>query len=252
MIDFSALSNLKDKDLSSRGLMVLEGRIVIEKALERGIRLQYFICSDEGGAAWLDEGSADFPVIRMPHAEICDLVGFRFHHGAVAVAGRPALEPFPPGMRGRFLCLWNVTDPSNVGALIRSAAGLNADGVLLGGACADPYYRKSLRASMGNAFSLPLFSCDEAVLREAGRQGTKLVAATLSPEAVPIADLVTPDSFILLLGNEGYGLPGEVTAFCDHQIYIPMRGGVDSLNVVVAGGICMYELFRDRHPVTRP
>ncbi len=256
------LADLKDRDYSKTGLMALEGRIVIEKALECGVEIVGLLRSPESGIHWLDAYTGKFPVITMEHAELCALAGFKFHHGALALAQRPALKqvaelkpvPEQSNTSEAWLCLWNVTDPSNVGALIRSAAGLGAAGVLLGEGCADPYYRKALRASMGNAFSLPLYTCDESALQALAAQGFDLVAATLSARALPLSiaalkreDLATETlnhPLILILGNEGFGLPAQITSLCSQEVYIPMSGNVDSLNVVVAGGICMYALMR--------
>lgn len=255
------LADLKDKDYSKAGLMVLEGRIVIEKALECGIEILGLLRSPESGSDWLEARSGKFPIVAMDHVELCALAGFKFHHGALALARRPALKkssellpaPGQPNETGLWLCLWNVTDPSNVGALVRSAAGLGAKGVLLGEGCADPYYRKALRASMGNAFSLPLLACDEKELRTLAAHGFDLVAATLSDRAKPLSPAAANDApgedasalpLILILGNEGFGLPKGITDLCSREVYIPMSEGVDSLNVVVAGSICMYALIR--------
>jgi len=260
--DPGLLADLKDRDYSKTGLMALEGRIVIEKALDCGVEIVGLLRSPESGGEWLEAHKGKFPVITMEHSELCALADFKFHHGALALARRPALkqaselEPAPDRLKtsDAWLCLWNVTDPSNVGALIRSAAGLGAAGVLLGEGCADPYYRKALRASMGNAFSLPLYACDEPALQTLALRDFNLVAATLSERAqrLPLA-AASKDSLysgsptrplILILGNEGFGLPAQITSLCSQEVYIPMSSNVDSLNVVVAGGICMYALMR--------
>jgi tRNA G18 (ribose-2'-O)-methylase SpoU len=248
--DFSLLSDLKDKDFSPLGLMALEGRFVIEKALEAKIDIVGLVRSNESDAAWLDSSVGRFPIHVMDHAELCRITGFRFHHGAIAIAKRPMLARFAASAdgatnvgAGAFLCVWNVTDPSNVGALIRSAAGLGAAGVLLGPGCADPFYRKALRASMGTAFSTPLYSCDAEALTEAKAAGFGIWAATLSPEAIPLRECIPKKPFMLIVGNEGFGIPAEIVARCENEVYIPMSAGIDSLNVVVAAGICMFELF---------
>ena len=251
----SQFSDLKDKDVSRMGLMVLEGRIVIEKAIAGDVEILGLVRSEGSDEDWLAKHEVNFPVERVDHAEICRIAGFNFHHGSIALARRPELKPFeadegeprkPGAPEGSFLCLWNVTDPSNVGALIRSAAGLGAAGVLLGPGCADPYYRKAIRASMGNALSLPLHASDAAALSSLAHGGFDLAAATLSPSALPLSEYSPKRPFVLVVGNEGYGLPADVIDICRGEVYIPMTSGVDSLNVVVAGGICMYELFGNR------
>ncbi len=271
--DLSALSNLKEKNLAALGLMILEGRIVIEKALETGVVPRFLVCTEAEAEYWrARRGGAAFPLHILTHAELCALVDFKFHRGAIAVADMPRIEAFavtsgsPTISSGAqsdgasrqtfFLCLWDVTDPSNLGALVRTAAGLGADGVLLGPGCANPYYRKTIRASMGNVFSLPLWSIDieglAALAHGGARGGTRLIAAALTENAVPApkiaatfaatAGSVAP--LTLVLGNEGYGLPAEVLALCSDRVCIPMARGVDSLNVAVAGGILMHELLR--------
>ena len=263
--DLSILSNLKEKDFSRQGLMALEGRIVIGKAIEADIEIVGLACSEESPEEWRELSEKKFPILRMSHAELCDIVGFPFHRGAIAVAKRPALKPFlavsaapeqrsgNPADRGAYLCLWNVADPSNAGALIRSAVGLGASAVLLGPGCADPFYRKALRASMGNVFSLPLYSCDAKTIASLGSAGFEAVAATLSPAAIPVGSFVPRRPFVLIVGNEGFGIPDDIVALCGTEVFIPMAAGVDSLNVVVAAGICMYELFgKSQAAFTRP
>jgi len=248
--DPGLFSNLKDKDYSKSGLMVLEGRIVIEKAIAGGVELLGLVRSEDSGEDWLQAHGGKFPVKRLSHGELCAIAGFNFHHGAIALGKRPGIEAIGveslEAREGAWLCLWNVTDPSNLGALIRTAAGLGARGALLGPGCADPYYRKTLRASMGNVFSLPLRSCDAALLASLGSRGFDLAAATLSPSALPLGSFSPRLPFALVLGNEGFGLPDDIVGLCRNEVYIPMAPGIDSLNVVVAGGICMYELFGNR------
>ena len=251
--DISALRDLRGKDLSGEGLMVLEGRLMIEKAMDSGTTILGAIRTEEGDSGWLEARSPTFPVETASQSELTDIVGFKFHHGVLALAKRPPIPPCEVGAPGcetagqaALLCLWNITDPSNVGALIRSAAGLGGTAVLLGPGCADPFYRKALRSSMGNALSLPLYACGTAELIKLRKSGISLAAATLSPRAIPLPEYKPSRPIALILGNEGFGLPPEVVGICDVEICIPMRIDVDSLNVAAAGGICMYELFRRR------
>jgi tRNA G18 (ribose-2'-O)-methylase SpoU len=245
--DISALRDLQGKDLSGQGLLVLEGRFMIEKAMDSGTTILGAIRTQAGDASWLESRSPQFPVEVASQAELAGIVGFKFHHGVLALAERPEIPPFDAAAAeaqgGALLCLWNITDPSNVGALIRSAAALGAAAVLLGPGCADPFYRKALRSSMGHCLSLPLYGCGSGGLLAMKEAGISLVAATLSPRASPLGERRFPRPLALFLGNEGFGLPPEVVGICDAEVYIPMRPDVDSLNVAVAGGICMYELF---------
>ena len=287
-LDLSLLANIKEKDLTAQGLMVLEGRIVIEKALESGIVPRFLVCTeaqeeywqkrtkeiyaiqDNGAVSGDDVRESVFPMHIVSHDSVCNLVDFRFHRGAIAVAEIPQIKPFDLSSRGiempessrcrLYLCLWNVTDPSNLGALIRTAVCLGAAAILLGPGCANPYYRKTIRSSMGNVFSIPIWSVDLNTLETLDRQSAKVIAAALTEKAIKPQELkfafsrqtsenspaldYCSNSVILLLGNEGYGLPTEVLALTDIQVCIPMAAGSDSLNVAVAGGILMYEIVR--------
>jgi tRNA G18 (ribose-2'-O)-methylase SpoU len=188
----------------------------------------------------------------MARAEMAELLGFSFHRGTLALADRPK-PPDPAALRaGHALVLWNVTDPDNLGALIRSAAALGASRVCLGPGCADPYSRKSLRASMACALSLPIVPlagiADLNLARGlplAESAGNILVAAALVPEARSPVTIASTGRYVsLVLGNEGWGLPDEVVAACDCSVAVPMAGNVDSLNVGAAGAILMWELYR--------
>jgi tRNA G18 (ribose-2'-O)-methylase SpoU len=145
---------------------------------------------------------------------------------------------------GNALVLWNVTDPDNLGALVRSAAALGARSVWLGPGCADPFGRKTLRTSMGCVLSLPLFSLLDPAGLVALRPSRYVAAAALVEEA-RLPGALSPDRPVaLVMGNEGWGLPQDVLAACDGSVMLPMESGVDSLNVGAAGAILMWELFR--------
>lgn len=256
----SAFAGLRDRDYARAGLMVLEGRIVIQKAIDCGVRLRALLCVHADEEEWRGVSAGAFPVEAMGRAEMAGLLGFHFHRGALALADRPAPPPAAP--RGHALALWNVTDPDNLGALIRSASALGAARAYLGPGCADPYGRKALRASMGCALGLPIFEIagveDLASARgpargsgngaEAGAPNLLAAAAlddgAMAPNAMAARlALEGGRALTLALGNEGWGLPREVVEACDATVAIPMSSGVDSLNVGAAGAILMWELF---------
>jgi tRNA G18 (ribose-2'-O)-methylase SpoU len=260
-------AGLRDRDYASQGWCVLEGRIVIEKALAAGLELVALLTVPADEAVWrqrLANGGgvgADSVLRVMPRPQMERLVGFAFHRGALALARRPGpparLPELAAGARRVSLALWQVSDPDNLGALIRSAAALGGAAVFLGPGCADPYGRKALRASMGCSLSLPLFAVpDLAGLRynlttpdatgASALPGPHLLAAALSPAAAPPGQQGLPGDTVLLLGNEGWGLPPELVAQCDAAVCIPMANGVDSLNVAAAGAILLWELCQSR------
>jgi len=255
----SAFAGLRDRDYARAGLMVCEGRIVIEKAIECGIPIRSMLCVPADEQEWLGVSAGTFSVAAMARADMADLLGFSFHRGTLALADRPR-PPDPSAMpAGHVLVLWNVTDPDNLGALIRSAAALGAASICLGPGCADPYSRKALRASMACALGLPIFPLsgvgDLALARgtrtvisaglDGNIQANLLVAAALVPGAqTPELVATTRRHISLVLGNEGWGLPSEVVCACDASVLVPMAGNVDSLNVGAAGAILMWELFK--------
>lgn len=254
----SAFAGLRDREYRRSGLIVLEGRLVVEKALACGLRIRSLLCVPADEEEWRSLSAGTFSVAAMSRAEMEDLVLFAFHRGVLALADRPA-DPADAGAgssSGHALALWNVTDPDNLGTLIRSASALGASRVYLGPGCADPFGRKSLRASMGCALGLPVFQLpDVAALARArgataGAAGNLLVAAALVDGAAApatVAAAAADRAITLVLGNEGWGLPADVVAACDQTVIVPMAGNVDSLNVGAAGAILMWELF-SRHP----
>lgn len=250
----SVFAGLRDRDYARSGLMVCEGRIVIEKALECGIRLRSMLCVPADEEEWRSISGGTFSVCAMARAHMTDLLGFSFHRGTLALADRPS-PPDPSVIQpGPALALWNVTDPDNLGALIRSAVALGASRVYIGPGCADPYGRKALRASMACVLSLPIVPVSSVEELRTGQAavvvgtglGNLVVAAALVPGASDPRSLLTKAagrSITLVLGNEGWGLPDELVASCDERVIVPMAARVDSLNVGAAGAILMWELF---------
>jgi RNA methyltransferase, TrmH family len=143
-------------------------------------------------------------------------------------------EDLPRGTRPVTLALWHVADPGNVGTLLRAAEAFGA-GVALSEGCADPTGPKALRASMGSIFRVPLSAFDDP----AGKR-----VAPVPEGGVPLRELEVDGDVVLVLGAEREGLPPDVLERCDERASIPQPGGVDSLNVGIAGAIALYELAR--------
>jgi TrmH family RNA methyltransferase len=143
-------------------------------------------------------------------------------------------EDLPRGVRPASLALWHVSDPGNVGTLIRAADAFGA-GVALSEGCADPTGPKALRASMGSIFRVPVGAFDEAV----GRR-----VALVSHGGTPLSDVDVSGDVVFVLGAEREGLPDDVLAQCDAQATIPLAGGAESLNVAMAGTLALYERAR--------
>jgi tRNA G18 (ribose-2'-O)-methylase SpoU len=193
-----------------------------------------------------------------PESLLREVVGFPFHHGAMA-AGRRAtplgldemLSGKPLESLLRLIVCPKITNQENMGLVFRTAAGFGVDSVLLGQWCCDPFSRRCLRVSMGAVFHVPFvttrdFLADLRQLKD--RWGVQLVAAVLDDRAEPLSEVKWPPRVGLLLGNEFEGLPGDCLALCDHRATIPMRPRVDSLNLGVAAGIFVYEMTRAARP----
>ena len=142
--------------------------------------------------------------------------------------------------------LEDVVNPTNVGAIFRSAAALNMDAVLLTPACTDPLYRRAIRVSMGNVFQVPwtYMKEEKTELEKLKQQGFKTVAMALTDDSVGIDDerLQREEKLAVILGTEGDGLAKETIADCDYTVKIPMAHGVDSLNVAAASAVAFWEL----------
>ena len=166
--------------------------------------------------------------------------------GVAAVCGMPAMQP-PDAMGDRLILLENVQDPGNVGTVLRTLDAAGFDGCILTPGCADPFGPKTLRATMGSVFRVPMcqvLSAAEAA-RQLAAQGYAVIGAALDGDPFYSRGAL-PQKLCVLIGNEGAGLSREALQACTHRYRLPMRGGAESLNAAVAAAIFMYELVN--HP----
>jgi tRNA G18 (ribose-2'-O)-methylase SpoU len=178
---------------------------------------------------------------------LSDVVGFRLTRGVLASADRLPAVPAADVLAGatRVAVLESLNDFENLGALFRNAAAFGVDAVLLDAQCADPLYRRSVRVSMGHALRVPFavlpgpWTAALAALREAG---FTLLALTPHADAMPLASVVPPDRWAVLLGAEGPGLTAAARSAADACVRIPMAPGVDSLNVATAAAVAFAHL----------
>lgn len=242
--------NLKQTNLTrwSRQF-IAEGKLVVARLLASPLQTASVLLSERrlGLLAELNlPAGTQLLVISEELAH--ELTGFRFHAGVMACGVRPPprlLEELVAAPDPLLVACPRMTDPDNLGQLMRICRALGVSGLLLGEGCADPYARRTLRVSMGNAFTLPVvesenFLRDIVWLKEQRR--CTLSAAVLAETATPLTSAQPLFPEALLLGNEADGLPPEVIALCDRQLTIPMSGDTDSLNVVVAAGIMLHWL----------
>lgn len=230
------------------GLYLAESTRVIERALAAGHRPRAVLTR----AAWLPQLESllapfpDVPVYVGEDQELERLTGFHLHRGALASMHRPAPPPLEAVLADarRVVVLEDVVDHTNVGSVFRSVAGIGADAVLVTPRCADPLYRRSVRVSMGTVLQVPWTRLPE--WREAAPVlhgvGFTIAALALTDDAVPLDDLAAdpPDRLALVLGTEGDGLSRGALAAADLVVRIPMRHGVDSLNVAAAAAVAVW------------
>ena len=194
----------------------------------------------------------EFPVYVAEFEVLAKLTGFKLTRGMLCAMYRPKLRTPQEICRDarRIAVLENVVNPTNVGAIFRSAAALNMDAVLLTPACSDPLYRRAIRVSMGTVFQIPwTYIGEKAVdwpndMGQLRQMGFQTVAMALREDSLGIDDkrLHAVDKLAILLGTEGEGLADETLAQCDYTVCIPMSHGVDSLNVAAASAVAFYEL----------
>lgn len=239
---------------SERGLFIAEGEKVIRRAVEAGHEPRSFLLArrwlDGLADLWRARPDVDVYVVSESLAE--QVTGFHVHRGALA-----SMHRTPPATMGdllgvhRLVVAEDVVDHTNVGAIIRCAAGLGWDGVLLSPRAADPLYRRAIKVSMGTVFSLPWARVDDwaTALPTLRAAGFTVVALALTPDAVTLDAYVAagvPDRLALVVGTEGAGLSERWLAQADVVVRIPMSAGVDSLNVAAATAVGCWALRR--HP----
>ncbi len=259
LLDYVALTDvaLRRRTEPERGLYVAESEKVIRRALAAGHRPRSFLMAQRWLADLADlvaAAEADgIPVFVGAHDVVESLTGFHLHRGALAAMQRPVLPPLAEVLDGarRVLVLEDVVDHTNVGAVFRSAAALGVDAVLVTPRCADPLYRRSIRVSMGTVFQVPWTRIDPwpGAVDRLRELGFTTAALALEDDSVGLDVLAAdpPEQLALVLGTEGDGLSRRTIAAVDVTVRIPMRGGVDSLNVAAAGAVAAWALrVRDR------
>lgn len=241
------------------GLFIAESPKVIERALDAGYEAISFLVERKhiaGEAKDLITRCNDIPVYTADFDVLTELTGFQLTRGMLCAMRRmqlPSVEEVCAGAH-RIAVLEDVVNPTNIGAIFRSAAALNIDAVLLTPACSNPLYRRAIRVSMGTVFQIPwTFLGTDATNSESGmkhlqRLGFKTAAMALSDDSVSIDDpeLMAEDKLAIVLGTEGDGLAANTISNCDYTVCIPMSHGVDSLNVAAASAVAFWQLGSKR------
>lgn len=259
-----AFARLTERELLNRfepqkGLFIAESPKVIERALDAGyqpVSLLMERAHIEGEAREIVARCGDcVPVYTAEPEILTQLTGFRLTRGVLCAMRRPPLqrvEEICAEVR-RIAVLENVMNPTNLGAIFRSAAALNMDAVLLTPGCCDPLYRRAVRVSMGTVFQVPwawigeeMVDWPEPGVTRLRQMGFRTAAMALRDDSVGIDDaaLLAEPKLAILLGTEGDGLSTDTIADCDYTVKIPMSHGVDSLNVAAASAVAFWQLGR--------
>jgi trmH family RNA methyltransferase len=235
-------SQLRCRIEGERGIFIAEGDKIIRRAAEAGCHPRSFLLA----AKWLPglgDVLAAWPGVPclVAHDRLIEKVsGFHVHRGALASFERPDETPWEVICEARrVLVCEDLVDHANVGSVIRVAAALGWDAVVISPGGADPLYRRAIKASMGTCFQVGWRRMTDSIsdLERLRAAGFQLAATTLSPEATPLTRYRAPEKLALLLGSEGHGLSSQWRAASDARIRIEMAAGVDSLNVATAAAI---------------
>lgn len=254
-------TQLLHRPAHQRGLFIAESPIVIERALAAGYVPESLLMEDmQAGkpvGKKMMELCGDIPVYTAPLEILKQMTGFSMTRGMLCAMYRNDLPPVEEICQNacRIAVLEDVVNPTNVGAIMRSAAALNMDAVLLTPDCSDPLYRRAIRVSMGTVFQIPWTFFDKKKInwKENGidllhRLGFQTAAMALSEDSVNIDDerLLAEEKLAVILGTEGDGLAMHTIASCDYTVCIPMSHGVDSLNVAAASAVAFWQLGNNK------
>ena len=259
LTDFSApeldvYARLTEAQLLNRhnlkeGLFIAESPKVIDRALDAGcvpVSILVETAHLRGESQAVIDRCGDIPVYTARFDVLTQLTGYQLTRGMLCAMRRPALPSLEEVCKTarRVAVLEDVMNPTNLGAIFRSAAALGMDAVLLTPACSNPLYRRSCRVSMGTVFQVPWTYLDKNWIETLKGLGFKTCAMALKDDSYSVDDpaLRAVEKLAIVLGTEGDGLAAKTIADCDYTVKIPMYHGVDSLNVAAASAVAFWEL----------
>ena len=251
-------AQLRSRQAPGKALFIAESIRVITHALDAGCEPVSMLMEEKyitGQAAETIARCGDIPVYTGSSELLAQLTGYQLTRGILCAMRRPRMLSADEVLKNarRVAVVEGVIDPTNVGAIIRSAAALNMDAVLLDPTCCDPLHRRAVRVSMGTVFQVPWARLGEKAADWPGKgmeilraNGFRTAAMALSDDAISIDDPVLPgiEKLAVILGTEGDGLKNETIEACDYCVMIPMSNGVDSLNVAAASAVAFWQLGR--------
>ena len=237
------------REAPEQGKFIAETPMVIDRALNSGyVPISFLIdeklLENHGEMFW--NRYPDVPIYTAELSVLQNLIGYHLTRGMLCAMRRKAL-PEPAVLcekARRLVVLENVMNPTNLGAIFRSAAALGMDAILLTPGCTDPLYRRAIRVSMGTVFQIPWTYAAENWLDFLKERGFFTLAMALCPGSRSLRDpeLAARERLAIVLGTEGDGLAPATIAACDDTVYIPMSHGVDSLNVAAASAVAFFQL----------
>lgn len=240
---------LLNREFPDKGLFIAESPKVIERALDAGYEPISCLMEKrhiEGEGKQILNRINDVSVFCAEFDILTQLTGFKLTRGMLCAMKRKRLPDVKKicENKKRIVIIDKVMNPTNVGAIIRSAAALGMDAVILTPGCSDPLYRRAARVSMGTVFQIEWTFSENESFDDIKALGFKTVAMALKDNSLSINDplLANEDKLAVVLGTEGDGLSNQVIADCDYTVKIPMFNGVDSLNVAAASAVAFYQL----------
>ena len=249
-------AQLLNREFPEKGMFIAESPKVIERALDAGYEPVSCLIEKrhiEGEGKQILERLKDVPVFCAEFDVLTQLTGFKLTRGMLCAMKRKPLSDVKDlcKNKSRIVILDKVMNPTNVGAIIRSAAALGMDAVILTPGCSDPLYRRAARVSMGTVFQIDWTFLAEDSLDEIKTLGFKTVAMALKDNTLSIDDprLNEENKLAIIMGTEGDGLSDNTIAGCDFTVKIPMYHGVDSLNVAAASAVAFYQLGNKQNEV---
>ena len=240
---------LLNREFPEKGMFIAESPKVIERALDAGYEPVSCLMEKkyiEGEGKQILAKIKDVPIFCAEFDVLTQLTGFKLTRGMLCAMRRKPLLNVEEicKNKSRIVILDKVMNPTNVGAIIRSAAALGMDAVILTAGCSDPLYRRAARVSMGTVFQIDWTFLNDDCFDEIKELGFKTVAMALKDNSLSINDplLMNENKLAIIMGTEGDGLSDKTIADCDFTVKIPMYHGVDSLNVAAASAVAFYQL----------
>lgn len=240
---------LLNREFPEKGMFIAESPKVIERALDAGYEPVSCLMEKrhiEGEGKQILARIKDVPIFCAEFDVLTQLTGFKLTRGMLCAMKRKPLLKVKEicKNKSRIVILDKVMNPTNVGAIIRSAAALGMDAVILTAGCSDPLYRRAVRVSMGTVFQIDWTFLNNDSLDEIKDLGFKTVAMALKDNSLSINDplLMNENKLAIIMGTEGDGLSDKTISDCDFTVKIPMYHGVDSLNVAAASAVAFYQL----------